>query len=70
MSTEGEVPPDYPNNIVSDINTNASALETIKCRVCLETMTATEEYRKHLFDFHYELLTDDELNGIVTVERI
>lgn len=43
-------------------------LERIRCKYCQLPQTTSEEYRMHLIDSHYELLTDDELNGIVVIE--
>ena len=40
--------------------------DVIQCRVCRETLTTTQEYRNHLLNFHRDVLTEDELNGIVS----
>jgi len=56
------------NNTLVDLTGGIPASDTIRCRVCMETLTTTQEYRNHLLDFHKDVLTEDELNGIVTIQ--
>lgn len=56
-----------PTSNVDTSQLAGGGVEQIFCRICHLLQLSTDEYRQHLHDSHYELLTNDELNGIVTV---
>lgn len=57
---------DYTGDKPAGFKAVAITVPNIRCRICQLVITTTDLYRHHLIDNHYELLTEDERNGIIT----